>query len=116
MKLNHLHLTVTDVVASRQFLEKYFGLKGQNAEYHKGFDVLLDEDGMVLTLMKPGKDVEVKYPGYFHIGFGQPSEASVDALYERFKADGFDVQPPERSHAYTFYVEAPGGFLVEVMH
>ena len=26
MKLNHLNLTVTDVPATRQFLEKYFGL------------------------------------------------------------------------------------------
>ena len=35
---------------------------------------------------------------------------------QRLRADGFEVNPPERSHAYTFYVKAPGGFTVEVMH
>jgi lactoylglutathione lyase len=30
------------------------------------------------------------------------------------KEDGFDVAPPEQHHAYTFYVEAPGGFTVEL--
>ena len=30
-------------------------------------------------------------------------------------ADGFDAAPPARSHAWTFYVKAPGGFVVEVL-
>jgi len=36
-------------------------------------------------------------------------------VYERLKADGYDVAPPERHHAWTFYVQAPGGFTVEVL-
>lgn len=36
-------------------------------------------------------------------------------MYRRLKADGFDVQPPQRSHGWTFYVVAPGGFAVEVV-
>src|SRR5438105_11031436 len=106
MTLNHLNLTVTDVSSAREFLEKYFGLRAM-AEGNRGFCVLRDDAGMVLTLMKGG---EVKYPKTFHIGFGQPSEARVDEINARMKADGFDVGPPERSHAYTFYVDAPGGF------
>jgi hypothetical protein len=36
-------------------------------------------------------------------------------IYEVLKADGFDVAAPERHHAWTFYVKAPGGFTVEVI-
>ena len=94
MILNHLNLTVTDVPAARRFLETYFGLQAHTNPFtgeptgagdHPGFAVLVDDRGMVLTLMK-GRT-----------------------------ADGFAAGPPERSHAYTFYVKAPGGFVVEVL-
>ncbi|CAN5630389.1 VOC family protein [soil metagenome] len=113
MKLNHLNLTVTDVLATSQFLQKYFGLQpveGQEGD-HK-FTVLFDDDRLVLTLMKGG---QVKYPATFHIGFIQESEARVNEINQRLKADGFAVEAPQRSHAWTFYVQAPGGFMVEVL-
>jgi len=111
MKLNHVNLTVSDVPAAAAFLEKYFDL--QNHGGNKGFTVLFDDDSLVLTLMK-GKG-EIHYPETFHIGFGQETEEKVNEINQRLKADGFDVQPPERHHAWTFYVKAPGGFTVEVM-
>lgn len=113
MKLNHINLTVTDVQAAAEFLEKYFGLRYQGG--NKGMAFLFDDDNLVLTLMKAGRSTEVKYPETFHIGFGQPTEAQVTEINERLRADGFDVKPPERHHAWTFYVEAPGGFTVEVL-
>ncbi len=110
MKLNHINLTVTDVEAAAGFLSTYFGLRNEGG--NKGMALLRDDNGMVVTLMK-AKSAE--YPQTFHVGFIQGSEAEVNALNARLKADGFDVNPPERSHAWTFYVRAPGGFLVEVM-
>lgn len=110
MKLNHINLTVTDVEAAAAFLVTYFGLENQGG--NKGMALLRDDGGMVITLMK-AKTAD--YPQTFHIGFIQDSDAKVDALNQRLKADGFDVKPPERSHAWTFYVRAPGGFIVEVM-
>jgi catechol-2,3-dioxygenase len=86
----------------------------ESAGGNKGFTVLFDEQGLVLTLMK-GRSDAVRYPDTFHIGFGQPNEAAVNQLNQRLKNDGYDIQPPEHSHAYTFYVQAPGGFTVEVM-
>lgn len=112
MKLNHINLSVTDVPAASQFLQKYFGLRGIAGEDDSKFTVVFDDDGMVITLMKVG---QVKYPSTFHIGFGQPSEAHVDEINRRLKADGFAVEPPQRAHAWTFYVQAPGGFTVEVL-
>lgn len=75
---------------------------------------LTDEDGFVLTLMKAGRATEVAYPETFHVGFFVPSAETVDEVNRRLKRDGFDVAPPEQHHAYTFYVEAPGGFTVEL--
>lgn len=112
MKLNHINLTVADVTAAANFLETYFGLRSQGG--NKGFTVLFDDGGLVLTLMKSPRSMDVHYPDTFHIGFGQESEDNVNAIHQRLKADGYAVQPPERHHAYTFYVDAPGGFTVEI--
>ncbi|MDB5506068.1 MAG: hypothetical protein JWR75_706 [Devosia sp.] len=110
MKLNHLNLTVTDPEATASFLTTYFGLEHQGG--NRGMVLLRDENGMVLTLMKAKT---VVYPDTFHIGFIQPSEAKVDEIYARLTADGFTPGPPQRSHGWTFYVQAPGGFTVEVL-
>lgn len=125
MKLNHVNLTVSDVAATRQFLEKYFGLQGSTDPHtgeslagdneNRNFAVLFDDAGLVLTLMKSPKGAPVEYPATFHIGFIQPSEEHVNELNRRMRADGLDVPPPQRSHAWTFYVTAPGGFVVEVL-
>lgn len=112
MKLNHLNLTVTDVRAAGAFLEKYFGMRSMGG--NAGMAFLTDDDGFVLTLMKAGRHDSVAYPGNFHIGFFVDSDATVDAVNRRLLDDGYDVAPPERLHAYTFYVAAPGGFTVEL--
>jgi lactoylglutathione lyase len=45
----------------------------------------------------------------------QESEEQVNAINGRLKGDGFAVPPPRRLHGmWTFYVEAPGGFTIEV--
>ena len=114
MKLNHINLTVTDVQAAKKVLETYFEMKSYEGG-SKNFEALYDDSGMVLTLMTAGHAKEVKYPATFHIGFGQESEEKVNEINQRLKDDGFDVQPPERHHAWTFYFQAPGGFTIEVM-
>ncbi|MFC7391430.1 VOC family protein [Scopulibacillus cellulosilyticus] len=111
MKVKHLNLTVTDVPASREFLETYFGMTCKSSK-GDGFAVMLDDDGFVLTLMK-GR--EVHYPKTFHIGFPQENKEQVNKINQRLIEDGFDVKPPQQLHGYTFYVNAPGGFRVEVL-
>jgi len=114
VKLNHLNLTVDDVPAARAFLVKHFELRPYG-EGHKNFDVLFDDDDLVLTLIGAGR-TQVSYPKTFHIGFMRPTEADVDEINERLRQDGFDVDPPSRQHgAWTFYFDAPGGFTVEVL-
>jgi catechol 2,3-dioxygenase-like lactoylglutathione lyase family enzyme len=112
VRLNHVNLTVTDVAAAARFLETYFALetRGGNA----GMAFLSDDDGFVLTLMKARRSDPPAYPSTFHIGFFIDSEDRVDEINRRLRQDGFEVEPPERSHAYGFYVQAPGGFTVEL--
>ena len=112
MRVNHLHLMVPDVLAATAFFEKYFELR--KADGNAGLTVLLDENGFVLTLMKMGAKTSRTYPDNFHVGFFLDSEAKVDHIHGRMAADGIDVAPPRRTHAYSFYVKAPGDFLVEV--
>lgn len=113
MKLNHVNLTVTDVRAASAFLETYVGLEhgGGNA----GMAFMREDDGMVVTLMKAGRNVSAAYPETIHIGFFVQGVGMVDRVYARLVVDGCDVAPPERNnHAYDFYVRAPGGFTVEL--
>src|SRR4029453_12017534 len=112
MRLNHLHLMVTDVRSASTFFEKYFGL--QNNGGNDGLTVLLDDDGLVLTLMKVGRTANGKYPENFQIGFFVESEAKVNLINQHLKEDGYEVSPPERHHAYSFYINAQGGIRFEV--
>ena len=116
MKLNHINLTVTDVQEASDFLVKYFGMRNMGG--NKGMGFLTDEEegwGFVLTLMKASKGVQSKYPGNFHVGFFIGGKETVDEIHRRLKEDGFDVPAPEDTgHSYGFYVQAPGGFTVEV--
>jgi catechol-2,3-dioxygenase len=114
MKLNHLNLAVDDVPVARQFLEQAFDLRPVG-EGHKNFQILLDDDGFVLTLMGVGRDNTVSYPKTFHIGFIQPSDADVDAIHQRLKDYGFDVEAPSDQHgAWSFSFQAPGGFTIVI--
>lgn len=117
MKLNHLNLTVTDVPETVKFFQTYFGMSdgGGNAN----IAMLRDDNGMVLTLTSPkiSRETEVRYPGSFHVGFIQGSEEQVNTINQRLRDDGYDVPPPSRQHgSWTFYFQAPGGFVVEVLH
>jgi lactoylglutathione lyase len=115
MKVNHINLTVNDVAGARELLTTHFGLR---APYpgKKNFDVLFDDDEMVVTLIGAGRRNEVVYPETFHIGFIRATESEVDEINDRLREDGYEVDRPSRQHgAWTFYFEAPGGFTVEVL-
>jgi lactoylglutathione lyase len=112
MTLNHLNLTVNDIEGAQHVLEKYFGMKEMGG--NKKMVFLTDDKGIVLTLMKAPVNDEVRYPGSFHIGFIVESKERVNEINQQLKDDGFDVPAPKKSHAWTFYFQAPGGFTVEV--
>lgn len=117
MVLNHVNLTVPDVRQTRAFFETYFGFRCVADRGRDALAVLIDESGFVLTLNNFDKASTVEYPGAFHIGFMQESRERVDAIHEVLKSGGYEAEPPREFHgAWTFYLRAPGGFLVEVGH
>jgi lactoylglutathione lyase len=111
MRLNHLHLMVEDVQASAAFLATYFGMTALPGGRER-LAVMTDGGGMILTLMQ-GRDHS--YPRNFHIGFAQPSHAAVNQLRERMLEDGHSPSAPALAHAWSFYVTAPGGIMIEVL-
>jgi catechol 2,3-dioxygenase-like lactoylglutathione lyase family enzyme len=114
--LNHLNLAVSDVQKAKAFLMKYFGLDPQGIPGNDVIAFLRDDNGMMLTLTNIDRATEVKYPGAFHIGFGQESPEKVDEINRRLKEDGYEVDPPRRMHgSWTFYFRAPGGFVIEIL-
>ena len=115
MKLNHLNLTVSNVLETHRFLQKHFGLKALGGEPREAMGFLTDDNGMVLALFR-GKDGKVSYPPGFHVGFVQESEAQVNQINQRLREDGIEVPKPARMHgSWTFYFQAPGGFTIEVL-
>ena len=116
MKLNHLNLAVNNVPQAHLFFEKHFGFR-LLGKPSPALTVLGDDDGLVLTLSNFDRPASpVSYSEHFHIGFIQESEAQVDALYQQLTADGFAASPPRKLHgSWTFYCQAPGGVLIEVL-
>lgn len=117
MTLNHLNLPVGNVKEASAFLSTYFGLEPFALKPNDVQALLRDDAGTVVNVSNFDKVASVAYPEAFHIGFMQESEAKVDELNARLREDGFEVGSPKRFHgAWTFYLKAPGGFLVEVLH
>ena len=120
MNLNHLNPTVTDALETQRFLMKYFGMRtfsgSEEADGTPAMAFLTDDSGMILSLMRASRTEVPEYPGFFHIGFGQPNEEAVNEINRRLKEDGFEVDPPARMHgSWTFYFMAPGGIRIEVL-
>jgi lactoylglutathione lyase len=113
MKLDHVNLTVSNVLEASTFLKKHFGYKNAFDDNNAGMAVLQDEHRMHINLMKGSN---ATYPKYFHIGFDMETESDVNAVYERLKADGMEIDPPEHAWgSWTFHFKCPGGdFAIEV--
>jgi len=118
MTLNHLNLTVSNVLETHRLLEKHFGLKTYaGSEPRESMSFLSDDSGMVLALFRAAKGTELHYPAGFHVGFIQDSEERVNQINESLRNDGFEVAKPSRLHnSWTFYFKSPGGFTIEVLH
>ncbi len=112
MKLNHMGLGITDVLATAAMFETYFGLNRAPGPYTDKMAFLTDENGSLITLFKSD---DVVYPKIFHVGFMMEAVDRVYDIHQRLTADGFQPQHVREEHGrMTFYFNAPGGFVVEV--
>ena len=114
MKLDHINLTVRDVVRASTFLKKHFGYRDLFENNNAGMVALENGSGLSVLLMKGSS---ASYPEYFHIGFDAETQESVDAFYKKLVADSMEIDPPQQEAwgSYTFNFKIPGGdFTVEV--
>ncbi len=117
--LNHTNLTTYNVPALTEFFCSIFDFRVVEERGDK-LAVLRNSDGFLLTLMYDKRmTADQGYPGFFHVGFLQPTQAAVDAMHQALW-DGNHIAPdPAKLQrggpgTYGFYYKAPGGVTVEV--
>ncbi|GAB4028568.1 VOC family protein [Spirosoma gilvum] len=119
MSLKHLNLAVPDVVQTKAFFETYFGFQCQELKGDNVIAILEDPNGFILSISNFSKTETPHYPTDFHVGFVQDTPEQVMALYQQMKVDGIEVGKEPRNYngrgTMSFYVEAPGKVLVEVL-
>ncbi|MDR5780710.1 VOC family protein [Caballeronia sp. LZ065] len=112
MKLNHLSFPSSDTAATARFFEHYLGftIAGSWEQSYilkrPGFDVVIDHAG----------DYTPSYPRAFHVGFELPTLDDVQALHERFTADGVEMETAvfNNGRGSRFFCRAPGGVMFEL--
>ncbi len=115
MDLNHLHLHVRDVAASRHFYEKYFGFAHERLSEGDGnFVIVQNADGFDLALALDAEPPSV--PDWFHFGFRLASAEAVREMYRRFISDGLPIRASleEYDDYVTFRCADPDGYVIEV--
>ncbi|RAR58429.1 catechol 2,3-dioxygenase-like lactoylglutathione lyase family enzyme [Paraburkholderia unamae] len=112
MKLNHLSFPSSDTAATATFFER-----------HLGFTIAGTWDQSYI-LKRPGYDVVIDHvsdgapawPKAFHLGFELPDLDAVRALYERFSAEGVQMETGifNNGRGSRFFCRAPGGVMFEL--
>ncbi|MCW3465796.1 VOC family protein [Chitinophaga nivalis] len=107
MTLNHLNLSVQDVLATSDFFTTYLGFQTTTPKPNAHLAVLTGPDGFLLVLMNRtlNEKGNSTYPDSFHIGFYLPDEAAVTATYERLlQSPAILDQAPQRIRkTFGFY-------------
>ena len=118
MQLNHLDLPVPNVAATAAFFTAHFGFRLCETRGNNGFALLIGSGGFALVLTRRRTQGVQDFPDTFHVGFVVESEAAVHAIHARLQAADVSGLPPVSCQrgATLFYVQAPGGILVEVSH
>jgi lactoylglutathione lyase len=126
MRIEHLAIWTADLERLRAFYERYFGAES-GAEYHnpaKRFTsyFLRFASGCRLELMQRpdvgvGSGGGAETLGYAHLAIAVGSEAEVDALTERLRADGYTIAGGPRRTGDGYYesvVLDPDGNRLEI--
>jgi catechol 2,3-dioxygenase-like lactoylglutathione lyase family enzyme len=107
MKLNHIDLPVAEIAAVRLFFETHFELRCIFTR-EDGLTVLLDEDGLALTLSPLPQGEALKYPTGFHLGFNLDNEDELFEVHGRIVAARYQVRSDDQMRARPAILK--GGF------
>ena len=111
MRIEHIAMYVNDLEKTRDFFVKYFHAVSNEGYHNKTTDFrsyfLSFDDGTRLEIMKKPVMEDGEKPltrtGYIHIAFSLGSKASVDALTEELKSDGYEVISGPRTTGDGYY-------------
>ncbi|QIP14358.1 VOC family protein [Spirosoma aureum] len=119
MTLSHLNIAVPDVAQTRAFFETYFGFECTDVKGKDALAILMGKNGFILALSNFTKNQIPQYPSDFHVGMVVDTPEQVMETYTRMKADGVSLEHEPKTWGgrgtTSFYVLAPGNFLVEVL-
>lgn len=112
VKLNHLHLHVTDLERARVFYERWFGFE-EHAQYE---EVLFLRDAGALDLALAPDPSPQSFPAWFHFGFRLDSAQDVQALHDKMAESGVAIVEPYEflDGLATFRCTDPDGYQIEV--
>ncbi|QVL34051.1 VOC family protein [Telmatocola sphagniphila] len=115
LNLNHINLPVPDVAATRDFFVKHFGMVSVFELPKNSLVILRDEAGLVLNLSHFDKTSVIEYHKDFHIGFFRATREEIDAIHSQLNTSGVIAESPKKAVGrYGFFIDAPGGFMIEV--
>jgi catechol 2,3-dioxygenase-like lactoylglutathione lyase family enzyme len=110
--LNHLHLHVRDVEASRAFYERWFGLR----EHVRHGEIVFVRDASGFDLALAPDPSPAPLPAWFHLGFRLGTPVEVRGLHQRLGgALGSRVSELlDEPDFVQFRVADPDGYKIEV--
>ncbi len=114
MHIEHLALWVRNLEQMRQFYETYFGATANDTyvnprKQFSSYFLTFPDGGPRLELMQmPGitdspNDSQTQCIGLIHVALSVGSETAVDALTNRFRADGYSVLDGPRRTGDGYY-------------
>ena len=112
MDLNHLHLHVRDLEASRRFYERWFSFAERVR--HEEILFLRNAEGFDLALVPDAEAHE--FPRWFHFGFRLEDASAVRGLRARMKGAGLPGVGDLHAEAelVSFRCADPDGHRIEV--
>jgi lactoylglutathione lyase len=127
VKIDHIAIWTSDLERLKAFYETYFQAaagpkytnpKRQFESYFLSFPTGPRLELMYMPAIPPSRnDIDAQFTGYIHLALGAGSQAEVDALTGRLRADGYRVLDGPRRTGDGYYESAvldPDGNRIEI--
>jgi lactoylglutathione lyase len=124
VRIEHLALWTTDLERMRAFYERYFGARAgaryeNPAKQFSSYFLSFGGEARVEIMHRPALPSAPEPParGYAHLAIALASEAAVDAMAARLRADGYPVVDGPRRTGDGYYEAValdPDGNRIEI--
>ena len=118
MSLRHLALRVTDLVRSRDFYLRLFGMSVVWAPDDQNVYLSCGDDNLALHQIAAGESLP-RGGALDHLGFVVADPSAVDQMWQVAQAAGATIIHPLRHHrdgSYSFYFSDPDGNVIQILH